>query len=360
MDTVDAAVDHDRGSPPYCLARLGGIAQEVAEDLAQEHFIAVYLGELAGHLNRRPGRQLVPKVVGGAPRDASGIDRAQRDLLRARKVQEVGDHIAKRLRLLADALDIGPILRRQRLRIEQPAISMDRRQAVAELVRDARRQLAQPSERFLQAKLLFELDDIGEIREQADCTARGRGPCNRRDRHAKMRRFHRRRHLHRAAHDRFAGVQAFGDDGNEWNGRAEYDPIRCSDRLGPHLEKPSSSRVEHFHATTVVDDEESRRKAVGDLATQAVGGCRTRSHRLLLRLQLADRLLKRGGQHQRVRAVRAEVTLGRARARDDAQERKRQDADEHRGDRRETKQRVAGLRHDASPVHAKYACNARS
>ena len=45
---------------------------------------------------------------------------------------------------------------------------MNRRQPVPEFVREAGGQLAEPRQRFFQAQLLFELDDRGQIGEQAD------------------------------------------------------------------------------------------------------------------------------------------------------------------------------------------------
>ena len=49
---------------------------------------------------------------------------------------------------------------------------MDRRQAVAELVRDPGGQLAEPRQAVLQPQLLFELDDVAEVGEQADRAVR--------------------------------------------------------------------------------------------------------------------------------------------------------------------------------------------
>ena len=65
----------------------------------------------------------------------------------------------------------------QRGGIDQLAVAVDRRQAVAKLVRDPGGQLAEPCQRFLQPKLLFEMRDRGEIREQADDAAAARPRC---------------------------------------------------------------------------------------------------------------------------------------------------------------------------------------
>ena len=66
---------------------------------------------------------------------------------------------------------------------------MDRGQAVAELVRDARGQLAEPREAVLQPQLIFQLDHVAEIGEQADRAVLVTGlVANRRDGDAEMRR----------------------------------------------------------------------------------------------------------------------------------------------------------------------------
>ena len=64
--------------------------------------------------------------------------------------------------------DAGPRLFGQRIRIEQPSVAMNRGEPVPELVRQAGGQLAEPRQRFFQAQLLFELDDRGQVGEQAD------------------------------------------------------------------------------------------------------------------------------------------------------------------------------------------------
>ena len=89
-----------------------------------------------------------------------------------REVQEIRHHLAERFGLLADALDMRVIRRRQRVQIEQPRVTVNRRQAVAELVRDARRQLADLREALLQPKLLLHFDDRRQIGEQANGAVR--------------------------------------------------------------------------------------------------------------------------------------------------------------------------------------------
>ena len=81
----------------------------------------------------------------------------ERQLRRPREIQKVRDHLTERLGLLPDAFDVRLVLRWQRRRIDQLAVAVDRRQPVAELVRDSRGQLTETRQRFLQPELLFEL-----------------------------------------------------------------------------------------------------------------------------------------------------------------------------------------------------------
>ena len=70
---------------------------------------------------------------------------------------------AQRVGLVADALHVGAEVRRQPLEVEQPRVAVDRGQPVAELVRDAGRQLPEPRQAVLEPQLLFELHDLAEI-----------------------------------------------------------------------------------------------------------------------------------------------------------------------------------------------------
>jgi len=76
--------------------------------------------------------------------------------------------VPQRLGFLTDAVDVGPVTRRQILGANQAAVAVNRRQPVAELVGDAGGELAHARQRFLQPQLLLELDDRREVREQAD------------------------------------------------------------------------------------------------------------------------------------------------------------------------------------------------
>ena len=84
------------------------------------------------------------------------------------EVEEIGHNLAQFLGLFADALHIGPEIHWQPLQIEQSAVAVDCRQTVPELVRNARRKLAETREAVLQAQLILEIGDFAQIGEQAD------------------------------------------------------------------------------------------------------------------------------------------------------------------------------------------------
>ena len=116
------------------------------------------VAELAAHGDVAAERsRLGAQLLGGALADGAEVDGRQRELRRPREVQEVGDDLAERLGLGANAFDVRPVGFRQRLQVEQLAVAVNRRQPVAELVSDARRQLADRRQALLQPQLLFEV-----------------------------------------------------------------------------------------------------------------------------------------------------------------------------------------------------------
>ena len=146
------------GGAPAALRRLDAVANQVAEHLPQQHLVAV---------DRRRTRRRRDR-----PRAAA---RAARPRPRARPAapRSTGENATWSGRRSSGSWSppcpsasvscrmpstYGPVLRRQRLRIDQPAVAVDRRQAVAELVRDAGGQLAEPRQRLLEPQLLLELD----------------------------------------------------------------------------------------------------------------------------------------------------------------------------------------------------------
>ena len=64
---------------------------------------------------------------------------------------------------------------------------MNGREAVSEFVRESGRQLAKPGQGLFQPQLLFQLHDVGQIREQTDRgVERSIGTTDMRDGHAQM------------------------------------------------------------------------------------------------------------------------------------------------------------------------------
>src|SRR5205823_294550 len=77
------------------------------------------------------------------------------------------DDLTERLGFGADTLDVRTIRVGQLREIDQLAVALNRREAVAEFVRDARGQLADGCEAVFQAKLLFQILHVREIGKQA-------------------------------------------------------------------------------------------------------------------------------------------------------------------------------------------------
>ena len=112
----------------------------------------------------RIGSHFVGSPVG------DGIQRngTQRQLGRLREVQKVRDHLPERFSLAAYSLHVRPVFARQLLEIEEAAVAVDGCETVSKLVRDAGGQLAETRKTVLEPQLLFELDDVTEVAEQAD------------------------------------------------------------------------------------------------------------------------------------------------------------------------------------------------
>ncbi len=75
-------------------------------------------------------------------------------------MQKIRHDFAERVRFLLDALDARAIALGQRAEVDQPRVAVNRRQAVAELVRDAGGHLADLREALAQPQLLFELHTV--------------------------------------------------------------------------------------------------------------------------------------------------------------------------------------------------------
>ena len=122
------------GTMPAALAGLGGIAHQIGEDLPQQHLVAVDLAERSRDLERRARGQLAQQLLGRTTRQRLEPDRRERHRVRAREVQEVRHNLSERLGLLPDALDVRTVLRRERIRHQQAAVAVNRREAVPEFV----------------------------------------------------------------------------------------------------------------------------------------------------------------------------------------------------------------------------------
>src|SRR5215208_2835368 len=285
---IHPPVNPDVGRHTGPLARVRRIPYEIAEYLAQQHFVAENLGEVPVDVERGPGWQLVAQVVRGASSDDAEVHARQGDVFRTRKAEEVGHHLAERLGLLTDALDVWLVLRRHGFDLDQSAIAMNRREAVAELVREAGGQLTEARQRLFQAQLLFQLHDRRQIREEANhagsrvsstldslCRRSGRLSFvqvrlqlpQRRHGHAEMNRPA-ALDLHRSSKDRTRGCQTLFNQLHEWRKRQQHRVVVGANRIALHVNHRAPGPVEDLHAPTSMDYKQPRRQALDDVAAQ--------------------------------------------------------------------------------------------
>ena len=186
---------------------------------------------------KRPCRRMRPPRAAVSPRMSSAARSTSARVSsgtgingRPREVQEVRHDLAQRFGFVADAQDVWAELLRKTGGIEQPRVAMDGREAVAELVRDAGRHLAEPGEAVLEPQLLLELDDRRQVAEQADGPVRRvvvaprSGRRSRRDAGATRRAGRRTR----PPEDRAPGRETLFDDVGERRGAAEHVPQPAS------------------------------------------------------------------------------------------------------------------------------------
>src|SRR6476660_4980520 len=128
---VDSTLDDDRRRAVHTHAGFSGITQQVAEHLPQENFVAFDCRELTLDVDSGTCRQLVPKIVAGSSSHSFQVDSCNGKLLRPREIQEVGDNLTERFRLLPNAFNVGAVLRGKRLRIEQTTVAVNGRETVA-------------------------------------------------------------------------------------------------------------------------------------------------------------------------------------------------------------------------------------
>ena len=157
-------------------ARLDGVAEQIAERLPEQHVVALDGRELSGDddvaVERAGvGAQVVGRALGDGTQDR-----------RATRLSCVG---RAKLRKFVTTSRIASVSARMpstygrnaggnAFEIEQAAVAVNGGQPVAELVRDAGGELADPRQAVLQPHLLLERHDGREIREEANDAVRRR------------------------------------------------------------------------------------------------------------------------------------------------------------------------------------------
>ena len=115
----------------------------------------------------------VAQVIGRALRDRAKVNGTEGQRRRPGERQEVRDDQAERIGLVPDSLQARTVCLGDLRGIDQAGVAMDGGETVAELVSEARRQLAKPGKAVLQPQLLLEADDNGQVREEADGPSQG-------------------------------------------------------------------------------------------------------------------------------------------------------------------------------------------
>ncbi len=93
---IEIGVNHNLRRRGSADARLDGVAQQVAEGLAEQNLVAFDDAELAAHLHVPAGGARVgPDFLGRALADGAQVDFSQGQLRGAREVQEVGHDLAQ-------------------------------------------------------------------------------------------------------------------------------------------------------------------------------------------------------------------------------------------------------------------------
>ena len=177
---------------------------------------------------------------------------------------------------------------------------MDRREAVAELVRDTRGELADLRQAVLQPQLLLELDDVGEVAEQADRAVRAPGSsADRRDRDAEVRRGRSLGSMRAARpHDRLAGVEALLDHARERRGAEQHVVAVAAPVRVRHAEEPPAGGIERLDApSSPTTSRPDVRLAMISLLSRSEASARA-AIACSCALQLADRFLHRR-RHER-------------------------------------------------------------
>jgi hypothetical protein len=147
------------------------------------------------------------------------------------------------------------------------------------------------------------------------------------------------RHLQRAANDRPAGRQAFGDCSRE-RSRGQREIGQARGRGPAEAKHLAAGRVQDPDCAATIDHEQPRREAIHDLRAQELGRVRALRVGAFLRLQLLNGILKRSSEKRRLTCVVSQHATVVACSRGEAQRRERHDGGDHADDRGETEQRL--------------------
>jgi hypothetical protein len=189
---------------------------------------------------------------------------------RLREIQEVRDDFTERLGFLPDAMEMWMIGRGQRVQVQQPRISVNRRETISKFVGNAGGQLSDLREALLQSELLFHFDNRREVREQAD-GAMGLSLRVRQGRDAD-------------AHVGLGGAGCVDLDGAPGDRLSPDETLvdHFCQRLGEHLpewlgnrrvisvQQPPPRRVEDAKPSVAPYHQQARGEALDDLAAQAL------------------------------------------------------------------------------------------
>ena len=225
------------------------------------------------------------------------------------------------------------------MRIDQAAVPVDSGEPVPKLVCDARRELAETSERLLQPQLLFQLEHVRQVREQTDDAALAFGAGERRHRHAEVCGTAATGQAQQAPDDRPPCGQAFGNHVNERRDHREQLAIVSAGGVPGEVEQSAAGRVEDLDAPGQVDDKQPSGQALDNLPAQLFGRGRAGARRLFLRLEAGNDVLH-AGRRVRPHVRPARAPPGVTGRRTEAEQRERDHRDEHGDQRGESEDRV--------------------
>jgi hypothetical protein len=132
-------------------ARLERVAAQIAEGLAQQDLVTLHEPEFPGDPDVAAARAHLPAdLFRCALSDSPHVHGAEHQLGGLREIQKVGYHLPECLGFIPDTLDVGSIVPGKAIEVEQAAVTVNRRKAIAEFVRDSRGEFSEPREAVLQ------------------------------------------------------------------------------------------------------------------------------------------------------------------------------------------------------------------